>query len=274
MFAENKITNISIKINLGTNLNEELSKTLLKIGNINSFIIYSTYDDDVLCGWLIKCNISQTHKFNTISTFDASAYIIDKIKSYDVNNRKQIVGYMQPNVELLLKLYKPLIVKLSKEIKQSWQYLEMEDLIQMCNLVICDLYYKGYYVHKSLIRRSFINYVLMHIRKDKGKPSMVSLEQEYSKTDDDDRVTIADMIPDMKQMNDTEDKYDDEVDAKVLKEVKDIVIDFIGQRQYDQLLREYGNKSTTNWSRRLMTKIKAHLFEMGINSKSFSKYYN
>ena len=153
------------------------------------------------------------------------------------------------------------------------EFLEMEDLIQMCNLVISDLYYKGYYIHKQLIRRAYINYVLMHIRKDKNRVQIISLDQPYNKSDNDNTLRIADMIPDINASNELSDKEDEEVQKRILLEVKDIVIDFIGPRQYDQLLREYSNKQTTNWSRKLMQTIKAHLFEMGISNKSFNKYY-
>lgn len=272
-FQENKIENIVIKLDKSDAVSD-LEGPIRDIGKIYSCIVYNVYNNDVLVGWEIKLNISQTNKFNTLKADDVIRYINTTLQKPNDDAVVAIAGHMQPSVELIVKLYKPLIIKLAQEQHQRWQYLEMEDLIQMCNLVICDLYYKGYYIHKRLIRRAFINYVLMHIRKDKNKPVIISLEQEYSKTDNDDRVTVADMIPDVEGIYARDDKDDEEVHCRILREVKDIVIDFIGPRQYDQLLREYSNKSTTNWSRRLMVKIKAHLFEMGISSKSYDKYYN
>ena len=95
----------------------------------------------------------------------------------------------------------------------------------------------------------------------------------YHKSDDDCNVTIADMVPDTKLLDEQDDKENEEVMTQIITEVKDIIIDLIGPRQYDQLLREYANKQTTPWSRKLMYTIKAKLFDMGITIKSFNKYY-
>lgn len=263
MFKENVLTKVCKTLKNDSIVDLEIPN----ISKIFSYIVYHNNGE-----FEIQYNISQTNKYNTIKMCEVINNITDAINKYD--GLKKVVIYKQPSLELLLKLYKGLIIKLSKEQKQSWQFLELDDLIQMCSLVICDLYYKGYYIHKNLIRRAFINYVLLHIKKERNKPLIVSLEQEYSKKDDDDKVTIADMIPDKQQLYAEIDSDNEEVQRKILQEVKDIVVDFIGIRQYDQLLREYTNKQTTEWSRKLMQRIKAHLFELGISKKSFYKYYN
>lgn len=274
-FQENKLTNMTTTLEVDNLSLRNLTIPLNEIGKIHSCIVYGIYDNDVLVAWDIHFNVSEVNKFNTLKPDVVADFIFNKLKdSLNNHNGKRVICYMQPNVELIIKLYKPLIIKLAKEQHQRWEYLEMEDLIQMCNLVICDLYYKDYYIHKRLIRRAYINYVLMHIRKDRNKPHIVSLDQEYYTGDSDDSLVVADMIPDTKMIEELDNQDDYEVHCRILEEVKDIVIDFIGPRQYDQLLREYSNKSTTNWSRKLMIKIKAHLFEMGITNKSYDKYYN
>ena len=274
MRQENKITNIVQEVKPDELAIENLKQQLLLHKKINSYIIYGKYVDKRPASWRIHYNVSQSNKFNTLRS-DAVIEHVYKLlqKELETPCNKNIVAYGQGDLEFVIKQYKPLIIKLAKEQHDRWHQLEMEDLIQMCNLVICDLYYKGYYIHKQIIRRSFINYVLMYLRKDKNKPAILSLEQSYVNPNGDDKITLADMIPDRDAVNEMYDKDDYEVHQRILREVKDIVIDFIGPRQYDQLLREYANKQTTNWSRKLMQTIKAHLFEMGISSKSFNKYY-
>jgi hypothetical protein len=274
MIKENKLTNVIQKVRV-EDLNEDcIIQQLKSFKKIHSYIAYGSYDkNDELIGWQINYNISQNDKFNTLSIEQVASNIWNDLPHYIDADVERVQSYLQPSLSLLLRQYKPLIVKLSKETRSRWEFLEMEDLIQMCNLVICDLYYKNYYIHKQLIRRSFNNYVLMHIRKNKNRPSICSLEQLYHKSDSDSDVTFAEMIPDTKLLQEEEDKYNCEVQMQIIKEMRDIVVDFIGQRQYDQLLREYGNKQTTPWSRKLMGKIKAHMFDMGITLKSFNKYY-
>jgi hypothetical protein len=251
-----------------------LAGVLKEIGPIFSCVIYAEYKRDKFIGYMINFNISQNDTFNVLTPLQVFKKVLKKISiHFNTNEKKYIIGYMQPPLELLMRLFDPLIQKLAYEQHQRWTFLEYDDLCQMCRLVMSDLYYKGYYIHKRLLYKAFNNYVLMHIRKDRCKPEVYSLEQEWSKRDDDDYVTLADMIPDTKLLEDLENKDNDEVENRILDEMRGIIVDFIGQRQYDQLLREYGNKSTTPWSRKLMVKIKAHLFEMGINGKSFKKYY-
>ena len=274
MFKENKLTNIKLNFSVDDEIEPIMSSQLSAFDKIHSCVVYGVYKDEKLVGWNINCNVSQNDYYNTVSVKKLIERMVPVLRaSKKLTEQKYVIAFAQPTLDIVIKQYKPLIIKLAKEQHERWNWLEMEDLIQMCNLVICDLYYKGYYVHKRLIYRSFVNYVLMHIRKDKGK-SYVSLEQTYSKSDSDAQVTIADMLPDESTLYEQDDKDDEEVQCKILQEVKDIVIDFIGPRQYDQLLREYSNKQTTNWSRKLMQTIKAHLFEMGISKKSFDRYYN
>lgn len=271
MRDENILTNIVQVIEIDSDIEREVREQLVGLKKIHSMIVYGIYNNDVLEGWDVHYNISQTNKFNTITVSE----IVNKLKEalVDDGTVRHVYTHLQPTVSILIRQYRWLIVKLCKEMHAHWEFLEMEDLIQMCNLVICDLYNKNYYIHKRLIRRSFTNYVLMHIRKNKNRPAICSLEQLYHKSDSDSDVTFAEMIPDKQAMYAEEDKYDDEVLKQIIGEVRDIVVDLIGKRQYDQLLREYGNKQTTPWSRKLMVKIKAHLYDMGITSKSFNKYY-
>ena len=271
---ENILTNIVQKVSIDANICEEVTEQLKHLKYIHSYILYGKYNkSNKLTHWEIHYNISQSSKFNKLKTDVVINKICNDLNEYNADDVKYVQSFLQPDITTLLKQYKPLIFKLAKEMNSKWEFLEMEDLMQMCSFVICDLYYKNYYVHKSLIRRSFTNYVLMHIRKNKDRPTIYSLEQTYRKGDSDENITIADMIPDQLQIEKADDDENDEVFMQIIKEVKEIIVDYIGERQYDQLLREYGNKQTTPWSRKLMGKIKAHLFDMGITRKSFNKYY-
>lgn len=278
MFERNEMTNVVRRISFSkpiVSYTDDIFDSALSLKRLNSYIVYATYGDKRVSEIEIHYNVSQISKFNTLKGIDVANTIssaIDKLLLQD--ERPKVVCHGQADLTSLIKQFKPLIVKLAKEQKQRWQYLEMEDLIQMCNLVICDLYYKGYYIHKRLVFRAFNNYVLMHIRKDKSRPEIISLEQEYAKSDDDNKLTVKDMVPDIKALNEQEDKENFEVERRILADMKDIVLDIIGPRQYDQMLREYSNGQTTNWSRKLMQTIKAKLYDLGINAKSFKKYYN
>ena len=275
MYKKNELTNIIQKLYITDDIKSNLLEIFDSKECINSYIVYGIHKDGNLVGWEIHYNLSQTNKFNKLKFADIVDELTEKLNDSRQNNVKdKVICHKQPELVELIKQRKPLIIHLAKEQHNRWNFLEMEDLIQMCNLVICDLYYKNYYVHKNLLYRCFNNYVLLHIRKRKGLNSLISLETAVKQADDDNEILLKDTLVDTVALNEQDDKDNEEVQYKILQEVKEIVIDFIGPRQYDQLLREYSNKQTTNWSRKLMQTIKAHLFEMGISSKSFDKYYN
>ena len=51
--------------------------------------------------------------------------------------------------------------------------------------------------------------------------------------------------------------------------IKDFIVESIGQRGYEQLLRDYGNKTTTNWSRLTVRDIKRKMKRQGITKNTF-----
>lgn len=244
----------------------ELSKDA-NLKRIHSYIVYNDGDN-----YLVQYNICDKNAFNELRMCD----VIDELtKSLSNNNTtSHVVTYKMSSLSTLCKMYKPMIVKMAKEQCARWKDLEFEDAIQMCNLTLCNLYYKGYYIHRNLLHRAYNNYILMFVKKDRNKPNMKSLDDAYSKSDDDQLLTIKDMIPDVADIQAKQDEDNLVIERKIVNEMRDIIIDYIGPRQYDQLLREYTNKQTTNWSRKLMMDLKAHLFELGISYKSFNKYYN
>jgi hypothetical protein len=134
------------------------------------------------------------------------------------------------------------------------------------------LYRGGYYIHKRLLRRAFANEILMSLRKERNKPVLISLDQTVD--GEDDKTTISDTIPDKQAIIEEQDMLEEQAKNDVISAKRDIIIKYIGQRQYDQLVREYGNKNTTNWSQQTVHKLKHKLELFGITDKKFiNKYY-
>jgi hypothetical protein len=171
-----------------------------------------------------------------------------------------------------LQIVEPLVRKLSEQQRRYWN-LEYEDLCQMCRLVISVLYNKGYYLHKSVISKAFINHVLMHIRKEKYKPTILSLDETIANDNDGNSVNVGDLVIDELAEQELNGILDVEASDTVLQEKRDIVIERIGKRQYDQLVREYGNQLTTNVSRKKVHELKSYLLKIGISENLFNGKY-
>ena len=258
-------------------VSKEISDIADVIGCVYSYLIYAKYKEGELTHWLVEYLVSQTKEYNTID-LRKTGYQIAKaiIVSRKDPEMRYVIGYRQPPEELMITLYEPLIDKLSCQQMRRWSQFDYEDLCQICRYVIIKLYRSGYYVHKRLIEKSFNNEVLMEIRPDKYKPIIVNIEDTLNSNlgEDADKLTIADMIPDLDDLHEKEDQLNKDSDALIFAELKDIIIDLIGPRRYDQLLMEYGTGNTTSSGRNLVVRIKRHLEEMGITRRDFNKKYH
>lgn len=256
---------------------EDVVKDFLKnIGNIYSYIIYVNYKGDEIEGWSIQYNISQIDKFNTLCLSDIvtkiCTYIQDDYLNFQKLNVKYVIGYEQPSLELILKIFNPLVKSLAKKQHDRWQQLEYNDLCQDCRLVICMLYQKGYYIHKRLVEKSFNNLVLMSVKKDKYKPAIISLDDVFNQLSGETELTIKDVISDVKLLDKQQDEEDAEVQQNIFDELKELVIDEIGERGFEQLLKSYGTKTTDDWSRYTVRKLKAKFQKNGVYELLKNKY--
>lgn len=275
--AENTLNKISQKISVKSSdeeIVEQLEDVLLDLETVYSYLVYAKYKDEQLMGWLIEYNVSQIDEYNTLVAEDIIYEILAQIKNSKEKKVANVIGYKQPSLELMLKLYDSLVKKLSLKQSERWTELEYEDAYQMCQYTMLKLYRKNYYIHKRLLERAYENDVLLFLRRNKDKPDTVSIDQiVYDAGDDNEKLTIADMLPDTKAIEEQEDIEDQEVFNAIFAEVKDIIVELVGERQFEQLLRDYGQKHTTAWSRKKMQQIKEHLKKLGITWKSFNRRY-
>lgn len=273
--------NILIKVLQHVELTDSLEKIeqdavliLNSFKNIYSYIVYAIYKEDVVSKYTIQYVISQKEVFNTISAAKTISEILI-LFAEGINTNKKIVAYGQPTLEVALEAYDPLIHKLAKYENAKWKHLNYEDLCQTCRLVMCKLHRKGYYLHKRLLQKSFANEVLMSIRHERNAPIILSFEDCFYRkaSGDSEDLTVADIVPDLSIEEDKEKELEEEAEKLIFEEVKEIVVELIGIRQWNELMRDYGNKHTTAWSRKLMQKIKHHFETLGLSRKDFEKKY-
>ena len=246
-----------------------ISQSLVTTDRVYSYLVYAEYNEHRLSGWRIEFVISQVDDYNTIHKAQAILDICALIdESYNRSQQSYVIGYKQPPLDLLLQVLDPLVQRLARQQHDYWG-LEYDDLCQTCRLVICALYRKGYYIHKSLVNRAFINEVLMSIRKERYKPQMVSIDQPVAYDKEGKAQMVADTIVDPTAEDDFMDQYDEEDYQRVLAEQREVIVDIIGVRQYEQLVRAYGTHNTTGAQRKQVQKVKTRLIEQGIDSKLF-----
>lgn len=272
---KNVLTKFKVRVNkelTGDQICEALIQSLVNVDNVYSYILYADYDKDGLQGFSVEFLVSQTESYNTIKqediVADAAAKMLKHIKS---EQQRYVIGYKQPPLDKLLELYEPLVQSLAAKQQEYWQHLEYEDLCQMCRLCICTLYKAGYYIHRQLVQRAFSNDVLMSIRKEKFHDKPLSLNRNVRY--DDEKVELMDLIPDTSMTQELEQQYDDEDDLRILKEKRDLIIEEVGQRQYDQLVKAYAFGNTDAMSRSTVNRLKRKFAQLGITENTFQRYF-
>lgn len=108
------------------------------------------------------------------------------------------VRYVQPPIEQWLQAFRPLLLKMVTKVHPRYEKLmpEKEELISILYLTVMKLYRKGYYLHQTLIQKSFVNELNMACRQLKGLPLTDSLDAPTGKDDDGKVITLLDQIID------------------------------------------------------------------------------
>ncbi len=241
----------------------KLKDLLTTIPRVYSCLLYKDKN-----GYTFLINVDQNENNDTILLND----VIQDFDNTDIDLTKRTIYFRQPSVEKMIFTYRNYIYSLSLEQQRHWKDLELDDLLQTGNVCIFDLDRKGYYIHKQLLRTAFINKVLMSLRKDKYKPTIVSLDAPLNLGEGD-----AD-IEDVLLVDDTIDEHFDnmaneQVRVAMNDERRRLVQLFITPRQYDQLVREYANKATTNSGRKKVNELKNKFKAMGYDEHYWRNNY-
>lgn len=242
----------------------------IQIDKIYSYVVYLNEEE-----YKIIYHISETSKYNTLDVGCVITNIINAIYLANKIDKTGIIGYEQPPLEILCELFQPLVHSLVKGQYNRWsKFYSYEELVQICYTTLCSLYSKGYYIHKFLLRKSFINDIYLSARQYNTKGhSLMSLSSTV-KNSDGESVTIEELIPDTQQMEEQEDKENNEVLLRIRAEQRGIIVDLIGQRQYDQIIREWTSRATTGATQRKVNDLKHKVKQMGYTESEFNKYYS
>ena len=244
-----------------------LNKEYLVIEKCYSYLIQNEYDEDeTLIGYQVEVMISSIDRFNTIEMTNACIEIV-KIVTEKQTEVRRMSGFKQPPIGVLIEAFTPLVTSLVITQSKKWADYEYDDLMQMCYECIIRLKRKNYYIHKGLINKAFMNDVLLGIRKKRFVDKIDSLDMEV--TDGENFTPMVELIEDSESLENMYNTVEISTKNRIMEAQKVLLIDLLGKRTYDQLIREYGNKYTTPWSRRKVWSLKKTLTDMGIDRKSF-----
>lgn len=246
--AENEFDYLRLEIQYDDTIADfgvHIVNTLRKAcGDFETIYSYNVKCTDDL--YNVHVSISRNPRHNTIEVETFIAMVRDAImNSIETSSKKRYISYGQPPLELYLELHKNLIDSLAGDMHSRWPSLEFDDLKQMCCIAIMKLYRKGYYLHKTSIRKSFENEVYKSLKNDRSIKATISIDDIVRSAQNDDQdMKVSDFIVD-RDVHILEDL----IDAEDIELFKNLVIDTYGVRFYEQALFEYTNGETTAYTR-------------------------
>lgn len=139
--------------------------------------------------YLLKINCSDNDEDNTYS---AKALVSEIYMSQTGD-----VRYVRPPLELWLKAFQPMLSSLVALVQPRYEKLipDREELVSLLYLCVVKLYAKGYYLHRNIVLRAFINECNLECRKLKNL-NLESLNAVVCKDDDGRDVTLLDQLAD------------------------------------------------------------------------------
>lgn len=245
---------------------DRLSTIFVDYDKIYSYILAYNKDKNT---YKLKITVCSTDRYNTYDAQTILEDICDNLVTYIVDNGS-VVCFLQPDLSIQCEMFTPYAHKLATEEHLHWQHMEVEDLVQMVYECMTILYNKGYYLNKYLVRKTFLNKLYGALRKrpaDKECSLYAPVGKEGMRD-----ITIADTLED-----DTIEQRDiaENADAllSVIDEMREILLTYISERQYKQLLFEYNNRCVTAANAKLVQNIRLWLKRDGFNRAYIHRRY-
>ena len=140
-------------------------------------------------------------KINCIEPAEDNPYTPTELVSYLYRQEPSKSGtrYIQPPLEQWLRAFQPFLMSLVTKVHPRYERLipDREELISILYLTVIKLYNKGYYLHNTLIKKTFVNDLNMECRKLKHFADMDSFDAPIGKDEEDKDITLLDQTPDI-----------------------------------------------------------------------------
>lgn len=158
------------------------------------------------------------------------------------------VRYVQPPVEQWLTVFRPLLMRMVTKIHPKYKNLmpERDELVSILYLTVMKLYRKGYYLHQTLIQKSFINDLNIECRRLKDIAITDSLDASVGEDDDGKLVTLLDLIADPSAThwaNSCNRYTDEDYWSDMFERIKARMLQDMSELQFDRILLQLKTKT-------------------------------
>lgn len=139
-------------------------------------------------------------KINCLEPITSNPYTIDELVYALLSQDEPANGirYVQPPLERWLEIFHPYMMSLASKLHPRYMALipEREEMMSILYECVIKLYRKGYYLHNTLVRKSYVNALNYACRKLKGIPLTDSLDAPIGADEDGKEITLMDQLAD------------------------------------------------------------------------------
>lgn len=138
-------------------------------------------------------------KINSLLPVEENPFTVKELIKLLFSKKEPTSGvrYVQPQIDQWLTTFRPLLLTLASRVRSTYENtLGWDEILSILYLTVMKLYNKGYYLHRTLIKKSFINELNMECRRYKGMGITDSLDVNIADDDDSEPITLLDQIAD------------------------------------------------------------------------------
>lgn len=182
------------------------------------------------------------------------------------------IVYIQPPIECWLSTFRPLLFTMVNRVEMQYKKLipDRDDLLSILYMTVLSLYNKGYYLHKTLIFKSYLKSLNKECRKIKNFQNIESLDAITGYDNDDKPIALIDSLVDPDSVvDDTKEYWQD-----MFKQLKELMLESMSQLQFDRIMIQLATNTVDRSTSYKLNKFREMLnpeYKPRPNSKGKSK---
>lgn len=140
-------------------------------------------------------------KINSLVDRYENVYSVREVVT-DLMTRKVVptngIVYIQPPIEKWFEIFRPLLLQMTAQVRPRYEKLipDQDEVLSILYTTVFSLYDKGYYLHRTLIYKSFVNALNYECRYLKHLQNVESLDRPIDVDEEGKEITLLDQIPD------------------------------------------------------------------------------
>ena len=247
-----------------------LNTSMRLFDKVYSIFVNKNYYEGKLISYIVNITQFSEDKYNTIKIDDC---IINEILYAIMTSTNDYnIYFKQPTLEIMYEVYYNYTCKLSADIVHKFPEYEYDNVLQTCALVMCNLYNKGYYLNKKIIKTSLLHEIYMMHNKRLKEPHCIDSSIFINLEKDDVNDWFNNLEDKRASKRQEEDEHNDVINS-IMIILDPIIKNEIGERRFKRLLDSYTKRCVTSSSQVDIRAIRKILSKLGYDLDWFRRQF-